>query len=348
MTRMNDAVVHDLAAAPAAPPVASVDARFKRRRRRRWSASIVLAVVVLIGSAVVAASLGRSTSAPGISVSPTTAPARTAVCIHHPIARGSNYYGAPATGGRSIDFHEPLLQNSVDGDGNSIKADGSSLVKQGHGVTVRLNYPNSAGFVDYLGFGDFDGDGRSDMLVEDSAEEGNAYVIPGTLATGTYDPSVIGLPVPQPDIRESVAVVGDQNGDGADDISVGASLYSGRQVIAHHRPSTVVRPFRTLAAPPRGLVQIDAGAPPSFVVPHLDGDGTAHFGSLDVLDRRSDRLVLDGLTSEEKDLLAGLLGGNYGSATGWLVNGHHLVDFSYSDRDGGIYWRFDLDAPCGR
>lgn len=77
MTHMYDAVEHDLAAAPDAPPIATVKALVRRRRRRRMGATFTFAVVVLITTVVVAASLGRQTSEPAVSVSPTTATAPT-------------------------------------------------------------------------------------------------------------------------------------------------------------------------------------------------------------------------------------------------------------------------------
>jgi len=71
MTRMDEAVEHDLAAAPLPPPVASVRARARRRRRRRAGAMVAIAAVVSLASVGVAASLGRKTSGPQVSVSPT-------------------------------------------------------------------------------------------------------------------------------------------------------------------------------------------------------------------------------------------------------------------------------------
>jgi hypothetical protein len=70
VTHMYDAVEHDLAAAPDAPPIATVKALVRRRRRRRMGATFTFAGVVLITTVVVAASLGRKTSEP-VSVSPT-------------------------------------------------------------------------------------------------------------------------------------------------------------------------------------------------------------------------------------------------------------------------------------
>jgi hypothetical protein len=84
------------------------------------------------------------------------------------------------------------------------------------------------------------------------------------------------------------------------------------------------------------------------VVPHVDGDGTARADRIDVRDRRSDRLVLDGVTLDEKDLMAGHVTGGYAGARGWLVNGHHIVDYGMDNRSGATIWRFDLDGPCGK
>jgi hypothetical protein len=71
VSHMYDAVEHDLAAAPDAPPFATVKALVRRRRRRRMGATVTFAAVVLITTVVVAASLGRKTSEPAVSVSPT-------------------------------------------------------------------------------------------------------------------------------------------------------------------------------------------------------------------------------------------------------------------------------------
>ena len=275
----------------------------------------------------------------------TSAAARKAACLHHPVARvQDSCYGLTAPGGASIDFRASQVQKPVDGDGNTIDADGPALVKHGRRVTIRLISREPGGSVVYRGFGDFDGDGRSDLVV-DTLPEYKTYVVPGTVTSGTYDPSAVGFPVPfprdrgSPDVGAWAAAVGDQSGDGADDISVGTSLYSGRQVTANHGRSTLVRPFRTLSASYAGLVQIDSeGAPPSFVVP----DST--YETVEVLDRRSDRLVLDGITFHQREQLARA----YGTATGWLVHGRRIVDYGYSTRSGGTTWRFDLDAACAQ
>ena len=112
-----------------------------------------------------------------------------------------------------------------------------------------------------------------------------------------------------------------------------------------HRPIARVQgSYSGLPAP--GGTSIDYRR---LVVPHVDGDGTARADSVDVLDHHGDRLVLDGVTLQEKDVLAGLLDkGTQVSATGWLVNGHRIVDYGYTNRSGSTYWRFDLNAACGK
>lgn len=65
--------------------------------------------------------------------------------------------------------------------------------------------------------------------------------------------------------------------------------------------------------------------------------------SVDVLDQRGDLLVLDGSATDLSTALT-----NRAVATGWLVHGHHIVEYGYSTRDGGTAWRCDLAAPCNR
>lgn len=309
------------------------------------AAALVLAAACSSGRSSGPESPTTTASHSGLSSESSSGPVpTTTVCVHHPTARvRDSYYGLPGPGGRSIAFGASR-QLPVDTGGPN----GTSLFRRGPAGTVILIGGGPGGQVVYRGSGDFDGDGRSDLLI-DTVPDYRTYIVPGTLAPGTYDPAVVGTSVPHPrdegspDTGAFPAVVGDQNHDGADDISVGTSLYSGRQVMAHHGDTKPVRPFRILSASYAGLLQIDpADAPPSFVVPEVSDDVTASFDRVDVLDRRSDRLVLDGITQADRDLFAQ----GYGAASGALVGGHYIVDFGYSTRSGATTWRFDLDAPC--
>jgi hypothetical protein len=81
-----------------------------------------------------------------------------------------------------------------------------------------------------------------------------------------------------------------------------------------------------------GLLQLEPTGPPVFVVPEPGGS------SFRVLDKRSDRLLLGSGTSNIGD----------GSvATGWLVDGHHIVEVGGQHRSGYTATRWDLDGACG-
>ncbi|HEY1737565.1 MAG TPA: hypothetical protein VGI86_02580, partial [Acidimicrobiia bacterium] len=105
-----------------------------------------------------------------------------------------------------------------------------------------------------IGVGDFDGDGIMDALIH--MEEvvngvGNDfawYIVKGATPAGTYDPATVGVPLDVPGVAFAQPV-GDQNHDGADDLSIGAQLYSGR-ALADHRPGEPpVQPFASLMSP---------------------------------------------------------------------------------------------------
>ena len=315
--------------------------------------ALVLASAVLAGCA---SGPSPSTSPSTIARPPTTssaAPSTTtaatargrAGCVHRPIAHDhDSYYGLAAPGGVSIDFLATHVRTpATDGHGNTMQSVGLSVERTGAQGTLLLTSADPGYEVVFRGFGDFDGDGRTDLLV-DVYGAGNdvTYIVSGTVASGTRDPATVGVPVPRPHLAGGTfagfpAAVGDQNGDGADDVSFGPEVYSGRDLLARSRIGTTrPAPLQTLTSMYAGLVQVDPKAPPSFVVPAATG------ASLRVLDRRSDRLLLDGSANDLS--IAITLGAG---ASGWLVGGHHIVEYGYSTRSGSTAWRWDLDAACG-
>ena len=207
---------------------------------------------------------------------------------------------------------------------------------------MTLTHGDSHDEVVLRGFGDFDGDGRTDLLVDVYANGSDvgSYIVPGAVAVGTHDPVQVGTRVPQPraaagDVAAFPGPVGDQNGDGADDVSFGPALCSGRRLMAGLAGAALPAPFRVLPAPYIGLLALDSQAPPVFVLPDF---GTA---GLRVLDARSEQLDLPDAAALTSALANGA------RAAGWLVNGHHIVELSYSTRSGETAWRWDLDGSCG-
>jgi len=289
-----------------------------------------VSLMLLVGAC---SSSQHSASPPPPPEPTTTTPTTTPECTHIPIKRVAySYYGLQAPDGPSIDFlHSGGLAPVIDSRGNKTGPDGTVTLTPGH----------NGGVVTLRGFGDFDGDGRGDLLIETVSGNGiyRYYIVPGTVRAGKYEPATVGvrLDIYKPgDYYADPAAVGDQNGDGADDVSFGRKLYSGRQLAALRPGDEPPAPFRTLPSDYVGLLQLDANGPPSFVLP-------APF-SLQVLDIRSDRLLLDA-GSPKTGLTEALSNG--GQAGGWLVNGKHIVNFEYSTRGGAFIWRWNLDAPCG-
>lgn len=355
MNELRDRLEH-LAAAPVRSTALDVFERARskaavmrrRRSQRRFlclgAAGVFVAVAVTFAiqaqpdrhALTIQATRSSSTT------SSTSGTASATGCTHSPIVRSDDYYhGLPAPNGSSIDFRQSHLAGGDDGHGYTISQVGLTVEKTGPDGTITLTHGASTDEgVGLRGFGDFDGDGRSDLLVDMSNYD--TYIVPGTLGPGKYDAAVVGVRVQHPHYEPDAAyqsfpeAIGDQNHDGADDVSFGARLYSGRQVMAVPAGGTLPTPIRTLTADYVGLLRIDSASTPSFVIPDES------IVSLEVLDDRSDRLLFDVGSNDLQPAL------QYGpQVTGWLVNGHHIVQLSYSTRTFGTTWRWDLDTPCG-
>jgi hypothetical protein len=307
-------------------------------------------VAVALGVTAIAVAATRQSDRTRVTVidpgtTTTTTQKTTPACTHATIAHvRDSYSGLPAVGGTSIDFVAPhTYAPADDGHGDTIKYSGLSVVESRPDGTVTLTHGDSHNVVVLRGFGDFDGDGLTDLLVAlyESGLDTATYVVPGTVPPGTHDPAAVGVRVPRRryqagEFQEVPATVGDQNGDGADDVSFGSMLFSGRLLMSDPVGAVLPAPFRTLAAPYVGLLQLDPKGQPTFVIPDVKTS------SLEVLDDRSDRLLVgDGSGVLATAFVTGA------TARGSLVNGHHIVVFGYGTRSGATEWRWDLDAPCG-
>jgi hypothetical protein len=294
--------------------------------------------------ASVATSTTSTTSSTAMPSTATTA-VSSAACVHEPVLHADHvYYYFPTRPARAtdIDFTDFTQEDRSeyplrDGRGDTIISIDRTLEERRPDGTVTLLPRDSNDAVILRAIGDFDGDGRTDLLVELYAVRDGTWIVPGTTAPGRWEPEHVGIHVPEPPnaaVGSRFENAGDQNHDGADDVLFERAVYSGRQLTAGGAGTSLPAPLRVLPAVPLGILSIGAGAPPTFVVP-----GAAH-QSLDVLDARRDRLLVDSPSLDLVDSSGGL------SVGGWSLDGHVFVRLDIGDRGGMTDWRWDLEAPC--
>ncbi len=242
--------------------------------------------------------------------------------------------------------------------------------------------------------GDFDGDGREDLLVSSAqidnngrTSSGSVYVLSGDALAG----GVIDLAAPGDALllridgaaefdtlgaEESTAALGDFNGDGRDDIALGAGgagnndrLSSGSVYVVFGTPATGV--LDLLALGPAGL-RIDGAAEDDrlgFAVsaaPDLDADGLADLligahdagaggaaylvqggrpaGMLDLADPDEGVLRFDGSAEESAGDAVASAGDVNGDGIGDLLVGAEDADANDRQQSGTVYVVFGSDA----
>lgn len=319
-------------------------ARSTKRWFRRPAAALAAAVFVVAGAAAIAVAHDRgsrspSSTAPLATVLPSTLPTTTqapaSVCTRAPITKVyDSYYGIADPHGPSLDYANPHTNLPARGiEGTQIRYVGQDIeIVRPNGTTL---LPHSS--VEALG--DFDGDGRTDLLVSIDGGSPTSYLVLGTAAVGTHSPSEVGIGLPAPNTAPTHYLgpwwpVGDQNHDGAADVMIDQRLYSGRQLSAGRpgqRFASLPSPLRRVPYPVVGVLQLEQTAPPTII----EADSV---DSVLLVDGRADRLTV----------LAGAHGVDWTitAAKGWLVNAHRIAQLSYSTRSGLTLWRWDLDAPC--
>lgn len=199
-------------------------------------------------------------------------------------------------------------------------------------------------------WGDLNGDGHADYLV--NTPDGT-YIISGNLRPGRYDPAKVGvLVVPRPFANQGllgdVRPVGDQNGDGADDLALNSRLYSVRSLLSK-RAGTMVhlgRPFQIIAHLSRiPALQLDAYGRPALVRVYGSFSGAAADSPLEVILGTTPPTCL---VTHNRDLGTALTDRTYDTdpVNAQLVNGHRIIEMLSSFESGGVEaYRWDIDAP---
>ncbi len=173
--------------------------------------------------------------------------------------------------------------------------------------------------------------------------------MPGTVAPGTHDPRDVGLRTTAPFESNGIPwfrAVGDNNGDGADDLALDDDIYSGRALLAGRIGSTVELPVPLLTVEHLvGALRLEARRRPSLV--QLYGTiGVTEDGSTDRVELRIHGSATDCLVTTTEPI------GSEGPMTssipitvhGWVVDSHRLVELSAVTRGIHIIIRWDLDS----
>jgi len=251
----------------------------------------------------------------------------------------------PGPPGGYEELRFPRSGPPTDGDGNAVvPVDGSVEIRRPDG-TVALATPGRFVYTPngLANLGDLNGDGHADQVV---VLDDAFYLISGRLAPGTYDPRKSGRRIA--DFRTDQAFdwirpAGDQDGDGADDIALGDSLYSGRSLMSHRsgRSLRLPRPFRSVERL-SGVLQLNPDAPPAFV---------QRFGDIpDDASPPDDPFVLRIVDDAPVCLATGNTAVDpaatdpLGDIAGWMVDGHRIVELTRDTRNSFVVYRWDLGA----
>ncbi len=330
------------------------------RRRRSALAVVVTVVLVSCSDAPDAAPTRRTLAAsttttvgfdPNGPVATTTSgPPVANACDRRllPISRDFNAFPSPAPlVGEVLDY--PDVPAMTDGDGNTVRTDPHGhieIVRPDGVVAIRrgsggVHFPS--GVTD---IGDLDGDGRTDYVFE--VDLNGTYYVSGTVSPGTHEVRDVGVRVPLLTNARGPGLfhaVGDQNGDGADDLAIDDNLYSGRAIFSHRPGSTIqLESFRNVARYMGALRLVPSGEP--AIVQMLGEVGTTAFDGVEPVELRllgstTDCLVTSNPTFDGP--------GNpyYASFTdvhAWLVDGQRIVELKYVNRNAHLVIRWNLDA----
>ena len=280
----------------------------------------------------------------------TSGPPVTNACDRRllPISRDFNAFPSPAPlVGEVLDY--PDVPTMTDGDGNTLRTDPHGhieIVRPDGVVAIRrgsggVRFPS--GVTD---IGDLDGDGRTDYVFV--VDLNGTYYVSGTVSPGTHEVRDVGVRVPLPTNARDPGffhAVGDQNGDGADDLAIDDNLYSGRAIFSH-RPGTTVQleSFRNVSRF-MGALRLDPSGEPT-IVQMLGEVGTTAFDGVEPVELRLLGPTTDCLVTSNP-AFGGPANPYYASYTevrAWLVDGQRVVELTYRNRNEHLVIRWNLDA----
>jgi hypothetical protein len=331
--------------------------------RRREVALVILVAATLVGCSgsseakrgvAIDTQPAETVPIPTVAPSTTVAPSELTACTRTllPVYADHRVYRMP----QPNDEPDPLIPTPpgierlryappgapTDREGNPVVQVGATVELGRPDGTVTLSRPGAmVGLVSALAdFGDLDGDGHVNHVV---AMDDGWYFLREPLAPGVYDPAEVGvhlrLPFPGPGVF--AGPVGDQNGDGAEDVAFGEQLYSGRRLVAHRPGTTTTLPPAFAAAPHlAGALRLDPSSAPSLV--QNFGGVPLPTASGDALQLRvgKDCLVTEGGAQPGTSMTA--MATN--SVEGYLVDGHRVIELSQDARNSYVVYRWDLDA----
>lgn len=320
-------------------------------RRRRTAAAIALVGSV---AAVVLGSGGAGAQVDGSAPCPAPyAPIFAEAWQYGPGADGRE---VPPPEGPSIDhlarsFEPP----DTDGDGRPDTVEHLSqvlVIGRGDGqLVLRAPEGGSVGVPSgRITIGDLDGDGRDDIFVFTATGPvvderiDTVYVVLGSTPAGEHDTDVVGIEMPVP-LGGYFVGVGDQDGDGADDVATGPGpdtlIISGRQLVAPGPGgslSALPEPLRTVPGMVMGALQLTPGAAPILALTHAD-EGTVVEVTLltdPPLALRTDRVPFGPGRLPEAHV------------SGFLSDGDRIVTLGYGPNRSGsaARWMWNLDDLC--
>ena len=265
-----------------------------------------------------------------------------------PISRDFNVFPSPAPLVGEVLDH-PDVPAMTDGDGNTVRTDPPGPHRD-RPSGRRGRHPTWSGGVHFpsgvTDIGDLDGDGRTYYVFEVELNgtvprvgDGVGWHARGarrrpacSLLTNARGPGFL-------------HAVGDQNGDGADDLAIDDNLYSGRAIFSH-RPGTTAQleSFRNVARF-IGLLRLDPSGEPT-IVQMLGEVGTTAFDGVEPVELRLLGPTTDCLVTSNP-AFGGPANPYYVSFTdvnAWLVDGQRVVELKYVNRNERLVIRWNLDA----